>query len=143
MGTEPKQMKEARIQLGEFEKLQEDHKGVICLSPGIGFLADIIEGDYPKTYKNIANNVLLAYKGKVVTKVKAVLKNRDSLESKTLFHWYKMMETFTESSLVDDQEFQSCKDELWVEWLKSHLQTMSPWRRKYLLEELEKGDKSD
>lgn len=143
MGTEPKQMKEARIQLGKFEKLQEDHNGLICLSSGIGSLADIIEGDYSNTYKNIANNMLLVYEGKVLTKVKAILKNKDSLESKTLFHWYNVMEVFTESSLVDDQEFQSCKIDLLVECLKSRMETMSRWERENFLKELKKGDKSD
>ena len=144
MGPELKQLREARSQLAEFEKLQGDQKGVACLSEGLTVLTEIIEGNHPEADKKVANNVLLTYKTKILGKIKDILKDKESQESEALIYWHNVMREMADFSLLNDEE-SAYKTELLVEGVKSILEKSGlPQRvQESILDKLKQDGKSD
>lgn len=138
----PKALDEARINFREFENSPEHHDGLRHLSAGIGLLIDVIEGDYPEAHRQIAKNLMAAYKGKVILKVKGILKAPESYKPAILKYWHDAVKEFTESGLEEDQEMKSYQNQLIDLWFKFLLNTMTPMEQEFLLNELNKDEKT-
>ena len=136
----PKELDDARINLKEFENSPENQDGLRHLSVAIGLLLDIIEGDHLKIHKQIANNLITAYKEKVISKVKVILKNPEAYKPNILKYWHDVVEEFTESGFEEDQEMKSFQSQLLLLSFKSFLDGMKPRDRQFLLDELNKKD---
>jgi|SoiMethySBSTD1v2_1073268.scaffolds.fasta_scaffold230825_2 hypothetical protein len=99
----------------ELNKVKETLAGPVTLSPlknSINALTDVISGDYPQIEKDIAKNLMLAYRTKVVSEVRLILANLDSYKPESLKDWHKIMEVFMDINLDDDPEFNECKRQL-------------------------------
>jgi hypothetical protein len=138
----PKELNDVRTNLREFENSPENRDGLRHLSAAIGLLLDIIEGDHLEGHKQIANNLMTAYKAKVILKVKVILKHPEAYGPNILRYWHDVTEEFTESGFEEDQEMKSYQDQLFVLWFKSLLNAMKPKDRQFLLNELNKKDEA-
>lgn len=70
-------------------------------------------GDSPQIEKDLARRLVLTYRNKVLSEVKAILTNFDSCEPESLQHWHEVMEVFVNAG-VDDPEFEACKEQLFT-----------------------------
>ena len=138
MEKEPIELEEARIQLKRFEESLGDPAGLPCLQRGISLLVDIIEGDSPQIYKDRAKNLVVAYRGKVSSEVKDILSKVDSYALDFLQHWNGVMDVFTDTGVDDDREFKASKDQLFTEWGKRFVKSLSPWELEMLKKEFQK-----
>jgi hypothetical protein len=68
-------------------------------------------GAFPQIQKDLARRLVLTYRNKVLSEVKAILANFDSCEPESLQHWHEVMEVFVDAG-VDDPEFKACKEQL-------------------------------
>ncbi len=78
----------------------------------ISFLLRELSGPSPQIEKDIAKNLVLTYRNKVLSEVRAVVADSVSYEAEFLEYWYKVMEVFNHGSLADDPEFDDYKSRL-------------------------------
>ena len=110
MVKEATELVTARAALGKAEKDLGDPATFIHLRNGIVSLSGMISGDFRQIEKDLARKLLLTYRNKVLSEVKAVL-DLDSYEPDSLSHWNKVMEVFVDAG-VEDPEFNACREQL-------------------------------
>jgi hypothetical protein len=111
MVKEATELVAARAALRKAEKDLRDPGMLVHLRNAIDSLLAIRLGAYPQIEKDLARRLVLTYKSKVLSEVKAILANFDSYESESLNHWNKVMEVFVDAG-VDDPEFNACREQL-------------------------------
>ena len=84
---------------------------LVYLRNAIDSLSGIKLGASPQIEKDLARRLVLTYRNKVLSEVKAILANFDSCEPESLQHWHEVMEIFVDAG-VDDPEFEACKEQL-------------------------------
>lgn len=110
MVKEATELVTARAALGKAEKDLGDPATFIHLRNGIVSLSGMISGDFRQIEKDLARKLLLTYRNKVLSEVKAVL-DLDFYEPESLSHWNKVMEVFVDAG-VEDPEFNACREQL-------------------------------
>jgi hypothetical protein len=109
---EPSKFVAARAALEKAEADLGDPSRLGDLRSVINFLLREMSGVSPQIEKDIAKQLVLTYRNKVLSEVKLILANFDSHEPGFLEYWHKVMELFADVSLADDPEFNACKAQL-------------------------------
>ena len=110
MVKEATELVTARATLRKAEKDLGDPGTFIHLRNGIDSLLGMMSRDSRQIEKDLARKLLLTYKNKVLSEVKAIL-DLDSCEPESLSHWNKVMEVFIDPG-VEDPEFNACREQL-------------------------------
>jgi hypothetical protein len=111
MVKETTELVTARAELGKAEKDLGDPATFSHLRNGINSLLGMISGDSRQIEKDLARKLLLTYRNKVLSEVKAILGDLDSYEPESLSHWKKIMQVFVDAG-VEDPEFNACREQL-------------------------------
>jgi hypothetical protein len=114
MIREPSRLIEARRALEKAEEDLGDPQRLSYLKSATTSLVQIISGSSPQIERDIAKRMVLTCREKILSKVKAVLANRDLCEISTLEHWNRVMEMFVVAGLAGDESFEASKRELLV-----------------------------
>src|SRR5262245_41642439 len=85
------------------------------LRNAIDSLSAIKLGAFPQIQKDLVRRLVLTYRNKVLSEVKAILANFDSCEPESLQHWHEVMQIFVDAG-VDDAEFKACQEELFTKF---------------------------
>jgi hypothetical protein len=110
MIKEPSRLIEARRALEKAEADLGDPERLSYLKSATHILLQIISGGFPQIERDIAKRMVLTSRKKVLSRVKAILANRDLLESRpTLEHWNRVMEIFVAAGLADDESFDASR----------------------------------
>src|SRR5262245_23921385 len=112
MIKEPIKLLAARAALEKAEEDLGDPGKLGRLRDVINFLLREMSGVSPQIEKDIAKKLVLTYRNKVLSEVKAILANVDSHEPEFLEYWNKVMEVFVDTRLAGDPEFNACKAQL-------------------------------
>ena len=126
MDKEPNELVEARISLKKLEENFGDPERLSYLKQGISLLGDVIMGDCAQVHKDRANKMVFTYRNRILSEVKGVLSNADSCDMDSLNHWHNTMAVFSDAGFDDDQEFRSCKEQLFSKWGVRLLRSLSP-----------------
>ena len=143
MEKEPEELSEGRNHLKQFERLLKDPKGLHHLKQGIASLVDVLEGDYPQSFKNTAKNLVSSYKDKVLSEVKRVLSDLDSYEDETLWHYHLLMEEFIEDSFEKDPAFTPYHSDILAGWFNRFWKSLSELDRDLLKRQFQKKTPTD
>ena len=143
LDKEPKELSEARNYLRQFERLLKDPKGLQHLKQGIASLVDIAEGDYQRTFKTTANNLLSSYKQKVLAEADRVLSDIGSCETEILWHYHLLMEEFMEAGLEEDPVFKSFHSKLLSRWFDRFWKSLSELDRELVKKQVQKKTATD
>ncbi len=138
MEKEPKELSEARNHLRQFERLLRDSKAAQHLKQGLASLVDVAEGDYPRTCKATAKNLVSSYKDKVLAEVDRVLSDIGSCEEEILWHYHLLMEEFMEAGFEEDPVFKSCHSKLLTGWFDRFWKSLSARDRELLKKQFQK-----
>jgi hypothetical protein len=111
MVKEATELVTARALLKKAEGNLGDPSTLIHLRNAIDALSAMKLGAFPQIQKDLARRLVLTYRNKVLSEVKAILANFDSCEPESLQHWHEVMEVFVDAG-VDDPEFKACKEQL-------------------------------
>jgi hypothetical protein len=111
MVKEATELVTARALLKKAEGNLGDPGMLVYLRNAIRFLFGMMSGDAPQIQKDLAKKLVLTYKSKVLSEVKAILANFDAYEPESLKHWHEVMEVFADTG-IDDPEFNTCKEQL-------------------------------
>ena len=113
MVKEATELVTARALLKKVEGNLGDPGMLVHLRNAINSLSAIKLGDSPQIEKDLARRLVLTYRNKVLSEVKAIFANFDSCEPESLKHWHQVMEVFVDAG-VDDLEFNACKEQLFT-----------------------------
>jgi hypothetical protein len=111
MVKETTELVTARALLKKVEGNLGDPGMLVHLRNAINSLSAIKLGDSPQIEKDLARKLVLTYRNKVLSEVKAILGDLDSYEPESLSHWNKVMEIFVDAG-VEDPEFNACREQL-------------------------------
>jgi hypothetical protein len=111
MVKEATELVTARALLKKAEGNLGDPGMLVYLRNAINSLLAIKLGASPQIEKDLARRLVLTYRNKVLSEVKAILANFDSCEPESLQHWHEVMEIFVDAG-VDDPEFNACREQL-------------------------------
>jgi hypothetical protein len=111
MVKEATELVTARALLKKAEGNLGDPGMLVHLRNAINSLSAIKLGDSPQIQKDLARRLVLTYRNKVFSEVKAILANFDSCEPESLQHWHEVMQIFVDAG-VDDPEFNACREQL-------------------------------
>jgi hypothetical protein len=125
MVKEATELVTAKAALKKAEKDLGDPSTLIHLRNAIESLLGMMVGDSPKIQKDLARKLVLTYKNKVLSEVKAIVANFDSYEPESLKHWREVMEVFADTG-VDDPEFNSCKEQLFTKRTSPSIDSLKP-----------------
>ncbi len=127
MDKEPNELVEARASLKRWEENFRAPESLLHLERGISLLSDVTTGDFARIYKDRVNMMAVAYRNKILLEIKRILSNADSYDLDYLEHWHNAMAVFNDAGFADDQEFSSCKEQLFSTWGVRLLRSLSPW----------------
>ncbi len=127
----------ARAELRKLEKDLGDPGALIHLRNAIDSLLGMMSGDSPQIQKDIARKLVLAYRNKVLSEVKAIIANFDSYELESLNHWNKVMEVFVDAGL-GEPEFNACREQLVTKCSNPSIDSLKDTLRPGDLEAVEK-----
>jgi hypothetical protein len=111
MVKEATELVTARALLKKAEGNLGDPGMLVHLRNAIDSLSVIKFGVSPQIQKDLAGRLMLTYRNKVLSEVKAILANFASCEPESLQHWHEVMQIFIDAG-VDDAEFKACKEQL-------------------------------
>ena len=111
MVKETTELVTARALLKKVEGNLGDPGMLVHLRNAINSLSAIKLGDSPQIEKDLARKLVLTYRNKVLSEVKAILGDLDSYEPESLSHRNKVMEIFVDAG-VEDPEFNACREQL-------------------------------
>jgi hypothetical protein len=126
----------ARAELNQAEKTLGAPGTLLPLRKAVKSLSGLISGDFPQIEKDIAKNLLLAFRTKVLSEVKLFLANLDSSKAESVDHWDKIMEVFMDAGLDNDPEFNRCKEQLLTKRDLQSIHQLSPAELEALEKEL-------
>ena len=113
----------ARELLKRFEQLEGDSAGLSCLTQALGLLAGIIKDNGEDTEKEVAQNMLRAYRAQLQKKAGELLDGRSTFRPETLEYWALAMLAVSNIGLESDEKFNTEKVALLRAWLA---QSLSP-----------------
>jgi hypothetical protein len=111
MVKEATELVTARALLKKAEGNLGDPRMLVHLRNAINSLSAIMSANSPQIEKDLARRLMLTYRNKVLSEVKAILANFDSSDPESLPHWYEVMGIFVDAG-VDDPEFNACREQL-------------------------------
>lgn len=106
---EPKELRQAREFLSNYDK---DNRKVINLGLGLKYLYNVIEGEYEETYIKIANNILNAYRNKIIGEANDLLSNYSSMTLSKVSNLNDKINKFIESNFDYNGELNSLREKL-------------------------------
>jgi len=125
MVKEATELVTARALLKKLEGNLGDPGMLVDLRNAINSLLAIMSGNSPQIEKDLAMRLVLTYRNKVLSEVKAILANFDSCEPEALKHWHEVMEVFVDAG-VDDPEFKACKEQLFAKRGTPSIDSLKP-----------------
>jgi hypothetical protein len=125
MAKETTELVTARAALRKAERDLGDPGALLHLREAIDSLLGMMSGNSPQIEKDLARKLVLTYRNKVLSEVKAILANFDSYESESLDHWNKVMEVFVDAG-VGDPEFNGCREHLVVKCCSRSIDSLKP-----------------
>jgi hypothetical protein len=111
MVKEATELVTARALLKKAEGNLGDPGMLVHLRNAIDSLSAIKLGAFPQIQKDLARRLVLTYRNKVLSEVKAILANFDCCKPESLQHWHEVMQIFVDAG-VDDPEFNACREQL-------------------------------
>src|SRR5262245_14802486 len=114
MIAEPSKFTAARAALEKAEADLGNPSTLGDLRNVISFLLRELSGASPQIEKDIAKNLLLTYRNKVLSEVRAVVADLGSYEPEFLDYWCKVMDVFDHKILAEDREFNDFKSRLFT-----------------------------
>lgn len=112
VSKELSQLVAARAALEKAEEHLGDPARLDDLRNVVKFLLRVMAGGSSQGEKDIATQLVLTHRKKILSEVKAILGNLDSHEPEFVEYWHKVMEVFVDARLADDPEFNACKERL-------------------------------
>jgi hypothetical protein len=112
MMTEPSKFATARAALEQAEADLGNPSTLGDLRNVISFLLRELSGASPQIEKDISTRLVLTYRNKVLSEVRAVVADLVSYEPEFLEYWYKVMDLFEHRSLAEDPEFNDLKSRI-------------------------------
>jgi hypothetical protein len=125
MVKEATELVTARALLKKLEGNLGDPGMLVDLRNAFNSLLAIMSGNSPQIEKDLAMRLMLTYRNKVLSEVKAILANFESCEPESLQHWHEVMEVFSDTG-VDDPEFEACKAQLFAKPSTPSIDSLNP-----------------